>query len=639
MTSRNNKKDTRERAIDRRVSLTEYEDNDIDIEETAKNTEYQKGSTPTAKYGVLFQKMRHAIPESYACSIGCGGEKCKYCNAPASGKFSEEHMQIKGLFSSWITDKIIAISRPSTTLVERYDIIGQFEQKNIKSIINLQLPGEHPACGLNKLEVEGFSYKPEDFMKKKIFFYNFGWRDYGVGTTSGVLDTVKVMQYSISEGAVAVHCHAGSGRTGVLIACYFIYANRMTAEEAIHLVRSKRPGSIQTVYQVKFIQEFQQYIRPFKIVYSLQNDCDGNEAPPFNLSQYIVRQRYLLHGQQFRTFKYLPKIVYIICERLLTLNKEMDRDYNPAMRQADKRDRFVKDGKRWKGKKTEKLDKYYSKHQDSSSIGSENNDNDDEAAQESISLQVIEALELDDYDGYVHKRVEELKQKLNAEINIWKTLGKEENAVVLAKLLWDWIEELHDPVLRAQDFQKMLLLYDHPYEGLASLDSCSTATVVYLFRFLSALGPLNESDTLNLIEKFLSCLTQRNIVNCDSTMSSTSTDFRPRATNFSISIKDGISERLLKFFKNLLGALSEDDRNHIKTTNKMKKLLFSLPKPGEELESHSLNTTNSYKKNSTKIQSSRQGRGGSNKYNYEEEEDENEDEVEFRSTSRQHKFR
>lgn len=45
--------------------------------------------------------MRHALPESYACSIGCGGDKCKYCNPADFGKFSKDHMKIKGLFSDW----------------------------------------------------------------------------------------------------------------------------------------------------------------------------------------------------------------------------------------------------------------------------------------------------------------------------------------------------------------------------------------------------------------------------------------------------------------------------------------------------------------------------------------------------------
>ena len=44
-----------------------------------------------------------------------------------------------------------------------------------------------------------------------VFFYNFGWQDYGVGSLTNILDMVKVMQFALSEGKVAVHCHAGLG--------------------------------------------------------------------------------------------------------------------------------------------------------------------------------------------------------------------------------------------------------------------------------------------------------------------------------------------------------------------------------------------------------------------------------------------
>ena len=46
-----------------------------------------------------------------------------------------------------------------------------------------------------------------------VFFYNFGWPDYGVGSLSNILDMVKVTQFALSEGKIAVHCHAGLGIT------------------------------------------------------------------------------------------------------------------------------------------------------------------------------------------------------------------------------------------------------------------------------------------------------------------------------------------------------------------------------------------------------------------------------------------
>lgn len=47
-----------------------------------------------------------------------------------------------------------------------------------------------------------------------VYFYNFGMPDFGVSSLVGTIDGVKVLAFAVKEGRVAVHCHAGLGRTG-----------------------------------------------------------------------------------------------------------------------------------------------------------------------------------------------------------------------------------------------------------------------------------------------------------------------------------------------------------------------------------------------------------------------------------------
>jgi len=137
---------------------------------------------------------------------------------------------IQGLFSHWVEkDKILAMSR----LDEKYSklYLDGFRLKNIKSVVNLQESGEHEFCG--KILESGFTYNPETLMAERINYFNFPTEDFGVWSPERLLDIVKVLSFALTEGAVAVHCHAGLGRTGVIIAALLIFENGISAEQSI----------------------------------------------------------------------------------------------------------------------------------------------------------------------------------------------------------------------------------------------------------------------------------------------------------------------------------------------------------------------------------------------------------------------
>jgi len=58
---------------------------------------------------------------------------------------------------------------------------------------------------------------------------------------------------------VMVHCAAGMGRTGTVLACYLVKYQKYSAKDAIEKVRTERPGSIQSETQELAIQFYEKH--------------------------------------------------------------------------------------------------------------------------------------------------------------------------------------------------------------------------------------------------------------------------------------------------------------------------------------------------------------------------------------------
>ena len=74
--------------------------------------------------------------------------------------------------------------------------------------------------------------------------------------------TVDFIYKKISnDQAVMVHCAAGMGRAGTILACYLVKYQKYSAKNAIKKIRKERPGSIQSEVQELAITFYEKHVR------------------------------------------------------------------------------------------------------------------------------------------------------------------------------------------------------------------------------------------------------------------------------------------------------------------------------------------------------------------------------------------
>ena len=89
--------------------------------------------------------------------------------------------------------------------------------------------------------------------------------DYGAPSIEAMNEAVDYIDKKIlSAKPVLVHCAAGKGRTGAVLAAYLIKKENLTAEQAIEKIRLMRPGSVQSVTQETALSMYEKYVRSKK---------------------------------------------------------------------------------------------------------------------------------------------------------------------------------------------------------------------------------------------------------------------------------------------------------------------------------------------------------------------------------------
>jgi len=94
-----------------------------------------------------------------------------------------------------------------------------------------------------------------------IDYLHLAVEDFGAPNLEELVQAVDFIDQKISSGRpVMVHCAAGKGRTGAVLAAYLIKKQNLTADQAIDKVRDMRPGSVQSVSQETAVSMYEKYL-------------------------------------------------------------------------------------------------------------------------------------------------------------------------------------------------------------------------------------------------------------------------------------------------------------------------------------------------------------------------------------------
>lgn len=129
---------------------------------------------------------------------------------------------------SWLINNKLAGSGMPTSSTELQWVIRQ----GIKSVITMT---ENPL--------------PESWVQD-VKYLHVPTEDFSAPDMEKIDHTVDFIQERIKNGEpTMVHCAAGVGRTGTILACYLIKYHNFSVKDAIDKVRKERPGSIQSESQ------------------------------------------------------------------------------------------------------------------------------------------------------------------------------------------------------------------------------------------------------------------------------------------------------------------------------------------------------------------------------------------------------
>ena len=131
----------------------------------------------------------------------------------------------------------------------RGELIAQYHERNIAVVVALAPAEEMRAATGRDLKA---CYQESGFE-----LLHLPIRDYGIPDRENLRRVISsIVQHAGSGRNIAVHCNAGIGRTGLIMACLTKEVMGFDSAEAIRWVRMFIPGALETQQQIKLASSY-----------------------------------------------------------------------------------------------------------------------------------------------------------------------------------------------------------------------------------------------------------------------------------------------------------------------------------------------------------------------------------------------
>ena len=154
--------------------------------------------------------------------------------------------RIQGLFTSsppnfsWVNERIAASGIPS-----RRKHLKWLRSAGVTAILSLT---ENP-LSTSLVAAEGLDN------------HHIPMRNHEAPPPEKLMRAVQELDRLLNNGnRVLVHCTAGLGRTGTVLAAYLIYKEGLECRRAVEVIRGMRPGSIEDK-QISSLMDFERMVR------------------------------------------------------------------------------------------------------------------------------------------------------------------------------------------------------------------------------------------------------------------------------------------------------------------------------------------------------------------------------------------